>query len=94
MAQDAISIADHLVSDDAKASIGVLQKQLNQYRMITSQPNGLGSKPRMSYSGKFGPDGKLNNLQDDLCIALQMAAYWSSYVIQRKCKFFDYSEFN
>ena len=29
-------------------------------------------------------------MRDDLCIALQMAVYWSSYVLQRKCKFLDY----
>jgi hypothetical protein len=94
MTQNAISIVDQLVSDNATAAVATLQKQLNQYRMITTQAKGACSQPKMTYSGKFGPDGKTANTQDDLCIALQMAAYWSSYVIQRKCRFFDYSVFN
>ena len=37
-------------------------------------------------------DGKVmaHALQDDLCITLQLLAFWSSYVLQRRCKFLDY----
>ena len=45
------------------------------------------------HSGKVAENGKLgpSALQDDLCIALQLAVFWSTYVVQRKCKFLDYT---
>jgi hypothetical protein len=91
LTQDGICIVDNLVSTDATTTLATLQRQLGQYRMISTTGAGLFAPPKISYSGKVGPDGKLSTLQDDLCIALQMAVYWSSYVIQRKCKFLDYA---
>ena len=91
LTQDGICIVDNLVSTDAATTLATLQRQLGQYRMVSTAGAGLFAPPKISYSGKVGPDGKLSTLQDDLCIALQMAVYWSSYVIQRKCKFLDYA---
>lgn len=70
------------------------RKQLDTYRMLSNEVgrNTVFGAPKVTYSGKVGPDGRPapSALQDDLCIALQMAAFWSSYVIQRRCKFLDY----
>ena len=93
--QDAVSFATRIVSDDADSCLKTLKKQLESYRMLSSEvgrSNVFGTA-KVTYSGKVGADGKLvpGALQDDLCIALQMAAFWSSYVIQRKCKFLDYA---
>ena len=93
--QDAISIADRVVSDDAKDCLEVLQRQLGQYKMICSESTAttVFNTTRITYSGKVSENGKLSNMNDDLCIALQIAAYWSSYVLQRKCGKLDYERF-
>ena len=94
--QNAIFLCDRMVSDDANHCITTLQKQLLQYRMVSSEHNctTVFNNTRVSYSGKVGDDGKMAlALQDDLCIALQLATFWSSYVLQRKCKFLDYNRF-
>jgi hypothetical protein len=93
--QNSIELCERIVSDDANACISALQKQLHQYRMISSESNSttvFGSH-KVTYSGKVAPNGKVASsaLQDDLCIALQLVSFWSSYVVQRKCKFFDYN---
>jgi hypothetical protein len=92
MSQQAIMIATDLISSDATAAIATLQRQLNQYRMVTSKASGVFSAAKISYSGKVDAQGRVGLMQDDLCIALQLAAYWSSYVTQRKCKFLDYDD--
>ena len=92
---NSLEVGDRIVSDDAEECIKTLQKQMHQYRMISSESNSssvFGSH-KITYSGKVSENGKVapSALQDDLCIALQLAAFWSSYVIQRKCKFLDYN---
>ena len=71
-----------------------LKKQLLQYRKVNSE---LGKSTvfgmhKITYSGKVSEDGKVmaHALQDDLCITLQLLAFWSSYILQRRCKFLDY----
>ena len=93
--QDAVSFASRIISDDADTCLKTLKKQLESYRMLSSElgrSNVFGA-PKVTYSGKVGADGKMvpGALQDDLCIAMQMAAFWSAYVLQRKCKFLDYA---
>lgn len=94
--QDAVNICDKVVSQDVTGCIKTLQKQMENYRMLTNEigrGNVFGAV-KVTYSGKVTSDGKVASgaLQDDLCIALQMAAFWSSYVIQRKCIFLDYNK--
>lgn len=94
--QDAVRIAERVTSDDAKARLDTLKKQLLQYRMVCSeaQATTVFNAARITYSGKVSENGKVTGaLQDDLCIALQLAVFWSSYVLQRKCKFLDYDRF-
>lgn len=94
MAEDGLSVCDRLVSDDAEAALKTLKKQLLSYRKVNSE---LGKSTafgthKITYSGKVSEDGKVmaHALQDDLCITLQLLAFWSSYVLQRRCKFLDY----
>ena len=84
-----IVVAERVVSTEPEAALKTLQQQLGQYKMVT-QTGGAFAAPKVTFSGKLGPDGKPGLMRDDLCIALQMAVYWSSYVLQRKCKFLDY----
>jgi hypothetical protein len=92
--QNAVTVCDRVVSDDAPVSLETLKRQLQQYRMVCSETNcaTVFNQLRVTYSGKVAENGKVapSAMQDDLCIALQLAAFWSSYVIQRKCKFLDY----
>jgi len=77
--QNAVRIVDKLVSDDPKARLETLKKQLMQYRMVCSEANTttVFNSKRVTYSGKVAENGKLlGNLQDDLCIALQLACFW------------------
>jgi hypothetical protein len=95
--QNSVNVCERVVSDDADAALSTLKKQLLQYRMVSSEtccPT-VFNQSRVTYSGKVSENGKITGsaLQDDLCIALQLAAFWSSYVIQRKCKFLDYNRF-
>lgn len=94
MAEDGITISTRLVSDDADDALKTLKKQLLNYRKVNSE---LGKSTafgnhKITYSGKVSEDGKVmaHALQDDLCITLQLLAFWSSYILQRKCKFLDY----
>ena len=92
--QNAICISDRLVSDDPDTCLKTLRKQLEHYRMLSNEigRNTVFGAPKVTYSGKVGEDGRpAHSLQDDLCISLQMAAFWSSYVIQRRCKFLNYA---
>ena len=92
--EHAVSIADRIASDDAEKCIADLRKQLMNYRKVNSE-TGRGSafaQAKLTYSGKVGEDGRMapHAFQDDLCITLQLAVFWSSYVLQRKCKFLNY----
>jgi hypothetical protein len=95
--QSAVTVCERVVSDDDAAALQTLKRQLHQYRMVCSESNcpTVFNQSRVTYSGKVSENGKVapSALQDDLCIALQLAAFWSSYVIQRKCKFLDYDRF-
>ena len=92
--QKSVFFCSRMVSDDIDTAKATLKKQLEGYRMLTNEMNNgtVFSMPKVTYSGKVGEDGKAAHgaLQDDLCIALQLAAFWSTYVIQRRCKFLDY----
>ena len=95
MLEHAISFNERIISDDEEDCMKTLKRQLGTYRKINSE---LGKAtvfavPKVTYSGKVTEDGRMlpNSLQDDLCITLQMLAFWSSYVLQRKCKFLDYT---
>jgi hypothetical protein len=93
MAEEAITVTERLVSDDADEALKTLKKQLLNYRKVNSEigkTTAFGMQ-KITYSGKVSEDGKMAHaLQDDLCITLQLLAFWSSYVLQRKCKFLDY----
>ena len=89
LATNGVLVGERVVSADSEASLQTLERQLCQYKMVT-QATGTFAAPKVTFSGKIGPDGKPGLMRDDLCIALQMAVYWSSYVVQRKCKFLDY----
>lgn len=93
--QQSVYICDQLVSDDQKDAIRQLETQLLNYRMISSKDTTLNAfaATKITLSGKVGANGKITGgaMQDDLCIALQLAIFWSSYVLQRKCKFLDYN---
>lgn len=95
--QNSVFVCERLISDDQNACLTTLKKQLLQYRQVSSEANctTVFNNTRTTYSGKVSEDGRVvpNALQDDLCIALQLAAFWSSYVLQRKCKFLDYNRF-
>lgn len=95
--QNSVFLCERIISDDQTHCISTLKKQLLQYRMVSSDTNctTVFNSSRTTYSGKVSEDGKVvpNALQDDLCIALQLAAFWSSYVLQRKCQFLDYNRF-
>ena len=95
--QQAITICNHVVSDDAPGAVRQLETQLLNYRMVSSSDTTLNafSNTRVTLSGKVGANGKITGgaMQDDLCIALQLAIFWSSYVLQRKCNFLDYNRF-
>jgi hypothetical protein len=95
--QSSVAICKRVVSDDDTAALNTLKRQLQQYRMVSSESNCVTvfNQSRVTYSGKVSENGKVapSALQDDLCIALQLAAFWSSYVIQRRCKFLDYDRF-
>jgi hypothetical protein len=95
--QNAVTVCDRIVSDDDVAALQTLKRQLQQYRMVCSETDcaTVFNQSRVTYSGKVSENGKVapSALQDDLCIALQLAAFWSSYVLQRKCKFLDYNRF-
>ena len=72
-----------------------LKEQLYHYRKVNSEVNSSNAfgAQKITYSGKVSEDGKLMpyNMQDDLCITLQLALFWSTYVLQRKCCFLDYN---
>jgi len=87
---NAIVVGKQVVSTDADTALKTLEQQMQQYKMVT-QTGGVFAAQRITFSGKLGADGKPGLMRDDLCIALQMAVYWSSYVMQRKCKFLDYA---
>lgn len=94
MLENALTISAAVVSDDATAALATLRQQMGAFRKINSE---LGkstafANPKIIYSGKVNAEGKMmpNALQDDLCITLQLLAFWSKYVVQRKCKFLDY----
>lgn len=95
MLENALTISAAVVSDDAPAALATLRQQMGAFRKINSE---LGkstafANPKIIYSGKVNAEGKMmpNALQDDLCITLQLLAFWSKYVVQRKCKFLDYA---
>lgn len=95
MLENALTISAAVVSDDATAALATLRQQMGAFRKINSE---LGkstafANPKIIYSGKVNAEGKMmpNALQDDLCITLQLLAFWSKYVVQRKCKFLDYA---
>lgn len=94
LAEGGITISSHIVSDDREEALKTLKKQLLNYRKINSElgkSTAFGTN-KITYSGKVSEDGRMmaHTLQDDLCITLQLLAFWSSYIIQRKCKFLDY----
>lgn len=95
--QNSVFLCERIISDNQVDCIKTLKKQLLQYRQVSSETNctTVFNNARTTYSGKVSEDGRVvpNALQDDLCIALQLAAFWSSYVLQRKCKFLDYNRF-
>ena len=95
--QNSIAVCERLSSDDGDVCLATLRTQMGQYRMVCSDVNSSSvfNSSRVTYSGKVSENGKVipSALQDDLCIALQLAAFWSSYVLQRKCKFLDYKRF-
>lgn len=95
MLENAISISETIVSDDATACLATLRQQMGAFRKINSEvgKSTAFSSPKIIYSGKVNAQGKMmpNALQDDLCITLQLLAFWSRYVVQRKCKFLDYA---
>lgn len=92
---NAMSINKHVISKDAAVALADLKKQLHNYKKINSEISGGSAfgMPKVSYSGKVSETGKLmaHAFQDDLCITLQLAAYWSTYILQRKCRFLDYA---
>ena len=93
--QNAVAICARVISDDAAGCIETLRRQLYQYRMVCSDVRSCTpfNQAKVTYSGKVAENGKIgpSALQDDLCIALQLAVFWSTYVVQRKCKFLDYT---
>lgn len=95
--QNSVFLCERLICDDQDHCVSTLKKQLLQYRMVSSEANctTVFNNTRTTYSGKVSEDGRVvpNALQDDLCIALQLACFWSSYVLQRKCQFLDYNRF-
>jgi hypothetical protein len=92
--QDGLSVSDRVVSDDPEVALQTLKKQLLNYRKVNSElgKSTVFGSHKITYSGKVSEDGKLmaHALQDDLCITLQLLAFWSSYVLQRRCKYLDY----
>lgn len=94
MLENAIAFSDTLVSDDAKECLATLKQQMGAFRKVNSEVSKATAfaMPKIIYSGKVNAEGRMmpGALQDDLCITLQLLAFWSSYVIQRKCKFLDY----
>ena len=92
--ENAIFISNRLASDDPEECLAALKKQMGAFRKVNSEVGkatvfGL---PKITYSGKVGEDGRMmpHAMQDDLCITLQLLAFWSSYVVQRRCKFLNY----
>jgi hypothetical protein len=96
LAEDGLGLYQSIVSDDAEAALCTLRKQLLTYRKVNSEvgKSTAFTSNRITYSGKVSEDGKVmsNVLQDDLCITLQLLAFWSSYILQRKCSFLDYAK--
>ena len=94
---DAVCIAGRVVSDDAGACLANLKKQLLNYKQVNSEAgrSSAFALAKITYSGKVNEEGRVmpHAFQDDLCITLQLAAFWSSYVIQRRCKFLDYGRY-
>jgi hypothetical protein len=92
---DSIGFSKVLVSDRETANLDDLRKQLGHYRRVNSDlgKSSAFAKSSMTYSGKVSTDGKMlpHLFQDDLCMALQLLAYWARYVRQRRCKFFNYT---
>lgn len=91
-----ISLSQPLASNDSTQALAELKKQLLNYRKINSEvssASGFSNNNKVVYSGKINEAGKLmpHAMQDDLCITLQLAAFWTTYILQRKCKFFDYT---
>ena len=93
----AISFAQNLTTchSDAKQLMADFKDQLLHYRKVNSEctsGNAFGM-PKVTYSGKVSEDGKLMpyNMQDDLCITLQLAVFWSMYVLEHRCIFLDYT---
>lgn len=67
-----VNIFDDLVSDDAAGNRRRLREQLSIYSFqFKSAPDTFG-KQRVSLNGKVG------GMKDDVCIALQLAIYYSS----------------
>lgn len=95
MMERALAICANVVSDNATDALAALQKQLGTYRKVNSESGKatVFGSAKVTFSGKVTEDGKMRPgvMQDDLCITLQLLAFWSSYVLQRKCKFLDYA---
>lgn len=95
MMEKALYISKNVISDNVTETLTVLQKQLGTYRKINSESGKatVFGSAKVTFSGKVTEDGKMRPavMQDDLCITLQLLAFWSSYVVQRKCKFLDYN---
>jgi hypothetical protein len=95
LASNCISFSRDIASQDVSLMKADLKKQLLNYRKINSEvcSNSGFTSSKVVYSGKVNESGKLMPyaMQDDLCITLQLAAFWTTYIIQRKCKFFDYN---
>ena len=67
-----VNLFDSLVSDDAPGNRRRLREQLSIYSFqFKSAPDTFG-KQRVSLNGKVG------GMKDDVCIALQLAIYYSS----------------
>ena len=78
MRERRVHVARTVVSRDAKASLVRLREQLEIYSYQYKQAGNTFGKNQVALSGKVG------GMKDDLCICLQLGAYWTSAEIAQR----------
>jgi hypothetical protein len=93
LAMGAVTIADHVVSDDPAKALECLRQQLRLYREVASDTHQTSAfaPSRLTYSGKVDSRNRLmgSEQQDDLAIALQQLVYWSQRAFAGECRSFQ-----
>lgn len=81
---NAIEIAQPMVSQNQEEALDTLRKQLKTYREVSSEPQQSNpfTATKVTFSGKVDGQNRLmpGQQQDDLVIAVQQLAYWTTRI--------------